>query len=51
MFWKVLLGNWMAETLRDIYCAATIYCGHTGEEVADFPEGTRATGKGIWYAM
>lgn len=51
MFWKVLLGNWMAETLRDIYCAATIYCGHTGEEVADFPEGTRAKGKGEWYAM
>lgn len=51
MFWKVLLGNWMAETLRDIYCAATIYCGHTGGEVADFPEGTRAKGKGEWYAM
>ncbi len=51
MFWKVLLGNWMAETLRDIYCAATIYCGHTGEAVADFPEGTRAKGKGEWYAM
>ena len=51
MFWKVLLGNWMAETLRDIYSAATIYCGHTGEEVADFPEGTQAKGKGEWYAM
>jgi linoleoyl-CoA desaturase len=51
MFWKVLLGNWMAETLRDLYCAATIYCGHTGEDVADFPEGTRAKGKGEWYAM
>lgn len=51
MFWKVLLGNWMAETLRDIYSAATIYCGHTGEEVANFPEGTQAKGKGEWYAM
>ncbi len=51
MFWKVLLGNWMAETLRDIYSAATIYCGHTGKDVADFPEGTRAHGKGEWYAM
>lgn len=51
MFWKVLLGNWMAETLRDIYSAATIYCGHTGEDVADYPEGTRAKGKGEWYAM
>ncbi len=51
MFWKVLLGNWLAETLRDIYCAATIYCGHTGGEVAHFPEGTRAKGRGEWYAM
>lgn len=51
MFWKVLLGNWMAETLRDIYSAATIYCGHTGEDVVDFPEGTKAKGKGEWYAM
>ena len=51
MFWKVLLGNWMAETLRDLYTAATIYCGHTGEDVAHFPTGTRAKGKGEWYAM
>jgi linoleoyl-CoA desaturase len=51
MFWKVLFGNWLAETLRDIYSAATIYCGHTGEDVANFPEGTRAKGKGEWYAM
>lgn len=51
MFWKVLLGNWMAETLRDLYSAATIYCGHTGQDVAAFPEGTRASGKGEWYAM
>ena len=51
MFWKVLLGNWLAETLRDLYTAATIYCGHTGEDVAHFPTGTRAKGKGEWYAM
>ncbi|MES2923954.1 MAG: fatty acid desaturase [Verrucomicrobiota bacterium] len=51
MFWKVLLGNWMAEVLRDFYTAATIYCGHIGEEVTDYPEGTRAKGKGEWYAM
>jgi linoleoyl-CoA desaturase len=51
MFWKVLLGNWMAEVLRDFYTAATIYCGHIGEGVADYPEGTRAKGRGEWYAM
>jgi NADPH-dependent stearoyl-CoA 9-desaturase len=51
MFWKVLLGNWMAETLRDLYSAATIYCGHVGEDVASYEEGTRAHGRGEWYAM
>jgi NADPH-dependent stearoyl-CoA 9-desaturase len=50
-FLKVLLGNWMAETLRDLYSAATIYCGHVGEETAAYPEGTRAHGRGQWYAM
>jgi NADPH-dependent stearoyl-CoA 9-desaturase len=51
MFWKVLLGNWMAETMRDLYSAATIYCGHVGEDVAAYDEGTRAHGRGEWYAM
>lgn len=51
LFWKVLLGNWLAETLRDLYSAATIYCGHVGEDVAAFPEGTKAHGRGEWYAM
>jgi linoleoyl-CoA desaturase len=51
MFWKVLLGNWMAETMRDLYSAATIYCGHVGDDVASYPEGTKAKGRGEWYAM
>jgi linoleoyl-CoA desaturase len=51
MFWKVLLGNWLAETLRDVYSAATIFCGHVGEDVASYPEGTKAHGRGEWYAM
>lgn len=50
-FLKVLAGNWLSERLRDVYTAATIYCGHVGEEVARYPEGTRARGKGQWYAM
>lgn len=50
-FWKVALGNWLSEVLRDIYSAATIFCGHVGEEVATYPEGTRAHGRGQWYAM
>ena len=50
-FWKVMLGNFLAEKLRDVYTAATIYCGHVGEDVADYPEGFRAQSKGHWYAM
>lgn len=51
MFWKVMLGNWLASTLRDLYSAATIYCGHVGGEVKSYPEGTRAGGRGEFYAM
>jgi len=51
MFWKVVLGNFLAETTRDIWTAATIFCGHVGEEVARYPAGTRAPSKGAWYAM
>jgi linoleoyl-CoA desaturase len=50
-FAKVLFGNWLAETLRDVYSAATIFCGHVGEDVKAYPEGTRAHGRGQWYAM
>jgi linoleoyl-CoA desaturase len=50
-FGKVLLGNWMAETLRDVYSAATIFCGHVGEDVRSYEEGTKARGRGQWYAM
>jgi fatty acid desaturase len=51
MFWKVLLGNWLAETMRNVYSAATIFCGHVGEDVASYPPGTKAHGRGQWYAM
>src|SRR5205814_142077 len=32
-----------------VYSAATIYCGHV--DAAEYPEGTRAHGRGQWYAM
>ncbi|MBX2796760.1 MAG: fatty acid desaturase [Myxococcales bacterium] len=50
-FWKVALGNWLSDRLRDVYSAATIYCGHIGEDVASYPAGTRAGSRGRWYAM
>ena len=50
-FWKVLLGNWLSELMRDIYSAATIYCGHVGERTKNYPMGARATRPGEWYAM
>jgi fatty acid desaturase len=50
-FWKVMLGNWLSELMRDLYSAATIFCGHVGEDVADYAEGTRAGSRGRWYQM
>jgi linoleoyl-CoA desaturase len=50
-FWKVMLGNWLAATLRDIYSAATIFCGHVGESVKSHPRGTKPKSRGEWYAM
>lgn len=50
-FLKVLAGNMAAEILRDLYTAATIWCGHVGEDVKDYPEGTKARNRGEWYAM
>jgi fatty acid desaturase len=50
-FWKVMLGNWLSEMMRDVYSAATIYCGHVGEHTATYAEGTRPKGKGHWYEM
>lgn len=51
LFWKVALGNFLAETMRDVYSATTIFCGHVGEETAAYPHGTRPSGRGEWYAM
>jgi fatty acid desaturase len=50
-FWKVLLGNALAEVMRDIYSACTIFCGHVGHDVESYPAGARAHGRGQWYAM
>jgi linoleoyl-CoA desaturase len=51
MWWKVLAGNMLAELGRDLYSAATIYCGHIGGDVASWPEGTKPGSRGEWYAM
>jgi len=51
MFWKVMLGNFLASLGRDVYTAATIFCGHVGEDVKSYPEGTKPRNKGEWYAM
>jgi fatty acid desaturase len=50
-FWKVLAGNWLADTARNVYSAATIACGHVGGDVESWPAGTRPSGRGEWYAM
>ncbi|WP_394829239.1 fatty acid desaturase family protein [Pendulispora albinea] len=48
-FWKTLLGNVLSEVGRDVYAAATIYCGHVG--ATEFPPDERPKGRGAWYAM
>jgi fatty acid desaturase len=50
-FWKVLLGNWLSEMMRDVYSAATIYCGHVGGDTKSYPVGKKAHTRGEWYAM
>jgi linoleoyl-CoA desaturase len=50
-FARVLVGNLMSEAMRDVYTAATIYCGHLGEDVTSFAEGTRPESRGERYAM
>ena len=34
-----------------MYSAATIFCGHVGDDVKSYPAGTKAHGRGQWYAM
>jgi len=50
-FWKVVAGNWLAEAARNVYSAATIVCGHVGDDVGSWPAGTRPRGRGEWCAM
>jgi linoleoyl-CoA desaturase len=50
-FFKSLLGSFLSELMRDVYSAATIWCGHVGDETAAYPEGTRAGGRANWYRM
>jgi len=50
MFWKPLLGSYLAESMANVYSAATIFCGHVGDDVACYPEGTRTRGRGAFYA-
>lgn len=50
-FGKVLLGNILADALRNIYTAATVYSGHVSPEHTVFPEGTRPRSKGEWCWM
>jgi NADPH-dependent stearoyl-CoA 9-desaturase len=51
LFLKVLLGNVLAELMRDIYSACTIFCGHVGHDVKSYAAGTRAHNRGQWYVM
>ena len=51
IFARVLLGNVLSEIMRDLYSAATIFCGHVGADTAHYAPGTRPRNKGERYAM
>jgi len=51
MFWKIILGNYLAALLRDLYTAITICCNHVGADVKSYPKGTIAKNKADWYVM
>jgi linoleoyl-CoA desaturase len=48
---RMAAGNFLAERMRDLYSAATIFCGHVGERTAHFAPGTRPRSKGERQAM
>ncbi len=48
-FSKTLLANMLSEVGRDVFAAATIYCGHVGAR--EYPPDTRTRGRGAWYAL
>jgi len=48
---KVLFGNWLSATRCNVYSAATIYCGHVGEAIDQYPDGTRAHSREEWHCM
>lgn len=51
LWWKALLGHALSEVLRDVFSAAALYAGHDGDDVAYYPEGTKAGSRAEWYRM
>jgi linoleoyl-CoA desaturase len=49
--WKLVVGNWLAERLRDLYIATPLMGSHTGDDIAEYPQGTRAGSRAGWYVM
>jgi NADPH-dependent stearoyl-CoA 9-desaturase len=48
-FWKMMLGNAVAETLRDVYIGIVILSGHTDTQA--FAPGTKAQSRPEWYFL
>jgi linoleoyl-CoA desaturase len=51
MFWKVMLGNFAAGTIRDIATTASFLHNHVGPDTPTYAPGTRPMNRGHWYAM
>ena len=50
-FWKVALGNWSAERLRDVYTGVTVFCGHVGDDVTSSISLKKNLSRGEWYVL
>ncbi len=48
---RAAVGALIAEGLGNAYTAATLFCGHIGEDVSTFEAGTKAGSRARWYAM
>jgi linoleoyl-CoA desaturase len=50
-FWKVMLGNYMADKMRDIYTGLTVFCGHVGPDLKSYESESIPKNRGEWYFM
>lgn len=49
-YWKIIIGNLIANALRNVWVSSTIFCGHLSENVETFTESEcEKETRGQWY--